>query len=176
MPDRFAELAQVPPTELEALLRSGLPIDTDTLEGLWHGYSLAMPAPLFKLFGHFGKTFVREPSGRMRGWNVRMRQGAGWTPMTFRGKPVTYGHYEVVDEPQDALADQYPNAFLIDYGKGRNRAWDPLGRVRDWVVQVDDGVLLGRMYLALGGRQVPTPSYFALARAADVAELVSPPA
>lgn len=178
MSDRFAELATLPATELEALLRSGLPFDVETLgDSLWHGYSLAMAAPVFKLFGRFGKAFVRDPvSGRIRGWNVRMRQGVdAWTPALFRGRAVTYGHYEVIDEPQGPLSDLYPNAFMIDYGKGGNRSWDPLALVRDWVVAVDDDVLVGRMYLSLGGRQVATPSYFGLVRGGALTELVVPP-
>jgi len=176
--ERFAELATLPASELEAMLRSGLPLDVDTLgDDLWHGYSLAMAAPLFKLFGRFGKTFVRDPAtGRVRGWNVRMRQGVdAWTPALFRGKAVTYGHYEVIDEPVGPLSDAYPNAFMIDYGRGGNRPWDPLAVVRDWVVSVDDDVLLGRMYLALGGRQVATPSYFGLARGEKLTDIVMPP-
>ena len=137
MSDRFAELATLPASELEALLRSGLPFDVETLgDSLWHGYSLAMAAPVFKLFGRFGKAFVRDPvSGRIRGWNVRMRQGVdAWTPALFRGRAVTYGHYEVIDEPQGQLSDLYPNAFMIDYGKGGNPRLDPTNRVRDPIV------------------------------------------
>lgn len=178
MGDRFAELAALSPSELEGLMRGGLPLEVETLaDCLWQGYSLAMAAPVFALFGHFGKTFVRDPAtGRVRGWNVRMRQGTdAWTPTVFRGRAVTYGHYEVIDEPRGPLADTYPNAFMIDYGKGGNRLWDPLAIVRDWVVAVDDDILVGRMYLALGGRQVATPSYFGLARGEALTELVSPP-
>jgi hypothetical protein len=175
---RFADLVGLEPTALEALMRTGQPLELAALEGwLWHGLSLAMPAPLFKLFGRFGKAFHHDPStGRTRGWNVRMRRGDGeWTPALFRGRPVTYGHYEVVPHPEGALAEAYPQAFLIDYGKGGNRSWDPLARVRDWVVCVGDDVLLGRMYLSLGGRQVPTPSYFGLARGTPLDAIVDPP-
>lgn len=193
---RFAELAELPASELEACLRSGLPVDVDSLadtfEGggggsggarasgtLWHGYALAMPSQLFKLFGRFGKTFVRDARG-VRGWNVRMQQAGPdderpWTAAVFRGRAVTYGHYRVIEEPEGAQAEAYPNAFLIDYGLGGNRAWDPLARVRDWVVALDDDLLVGRMFLSLGGRQVATPSYFALARGEPVVERVDPP-
>ena len=175
---RFDPVAKLTPTELEGALREGRKATEAQLAGhLWHGLSLVMPQPLFSLFGRFGKTFHLDQSqgGRLRGWNVRMRQGRGarggsvepegWIPFTFRNKQVTYGFYEVDLAPTShKLAATYPNAFLIDYGKAGNRAWDPLGRVRDWVVAIDDDLLLGRMYLAFGGRSVATPSYFALAR------------
>jgi len=175
---RFTDLAELPPTELESLLQAGQPTHLDRLAGfMFHGWSLAMPAPLFSLFGRFGKTFHRDPAtGRVRGWNVRMRQNVeAWTPALFRGRPITYGHYEVIGDPEGALAGTYPNAVLIDYGRGGNRAWDPLARVRDWVVAVDDDLLLGRMYLSLGGRQVATPSYFGLARGERLTEVIEPP-
>lgn len=178
MGTRFADLAKLTPAELEGLLQAGQPTRPEALVGwLFHGWSLAMPAPLFSLFGRFGKTFHHDPeSGRVRGWNVRMRQNVeGWEPALFRGRAITYGHYELIDAPGGALARQYPNAVLIDYGKGGNRAWDPLGRVRDWVVAVDDDLLVGRMYLSLGGRQVATPSYFGLARGAALTDIVDPP-
>jgi hypothetical protein len=175
---RFAELGGLPGGELEGLMRGGVRVEVAALcDHLWHGYALAMPAPLFKLLGRFGKTFMHdEARGVVRGWNVRMRQGIdSWTPALFRGRAVTYGHYVVIAEPEGSVAEAYPNAFLIDYGKGGNRAWDPLGRVRDWVVGLDDDLLLGRMYLSLGGRQVQTPSYFGLARGEALDELVEPP-
>ena len=178
MGTRFIDLAKLTPPELESLLKQGEPTSPEALAGfLFHGWSLAMPAPLFSLFGRFGKTFHRDPAtGRVRGWNLRMRQGDdAWTPALFRGRPITYGHYEVIGSPGGALAELYPNALLIDYGKGGNRAWDPLGRVRDWVVAVDDDLLVGRMYLSLGGRQVPTPSYFGLARGEPLTDIIDPP-
>lgn len=177
MAQRFAELARRSPSELEELMRDGRPIALESLhDAMWHGYSLAMPSVLFKLFGLFGKTFVHDAGrGVVRGWNVRMRQGTDWTPATVRGRVVTYGHYHAVAEPPGPLADRYPNAFLIDYGRGGNHRWDPLARVRDWMVALDDELLLGRMYLALAGRDVPTPSYFALARGEGVDHVVEPP-
>ncbi len=187
--NRFDEVAKLPAAELENILKEGTKTDEGKLEGwLWHGLSLAMAPPLFAIFGRFGKAFHRDVSplpgrdpervGMLRGWNVRMSQkgATGWNPLEFRGKTVTYGHYDVITSPDGQLAKTYPNAFLIDYGKAGNRPWDPLGRVRDWVVAVDDDVLVGRMYLSLGGRSVPTPSYFALARGARLTDIAVPPA
>jgi hypothetical protein len=187
--NRFEPVVDKNPHELEGLLRQGRRVDPEALEGwLWHGLSLGLAPPLFALFGRFGKTFHRETSqlpgrdpasvGGLRGWNVRMRQKGveGWVPLTFRGRTVTYGFYDVLPEPRGQLSQTYPEAFLIDYGRAGNRAWDPLGRVRDWVVGVEDDLLLGRMYLSLGGRNVPTPSYFALARGERLTEIAVPPA
>jgi hypothetical protein len=157
--------------ELEAILKTAPPVPLDRLSGhLFHGMSLAMPAPLFALFGKFGKSFVADPAtGELVGWNTRMRQNATaepWTPLLVRGREVQYGKYRVAPHGAPSGAP-YPGALLIDYGRGGNRSWDPLGRVRDFIAAVDGAegnVWLGRMFLALGGRLVPTPSYFGLAR------------
>lgn len=141
---------------------------------LWHGLSLALPAPAFALFGKFGKTFTIDLAhGDIRGLNVRMRQRAGdaWEPARLAGRELTYGRYRLVDAGPDA---PYPGALLIDYGRGMNRPWDPLGLVRDYIAEVEPGLWLGHMWLELGApgplarlappRLVPTPSWFALAR------------
>ncbi len=167
----LTDLAGRSSAELEAILKTAPPVPLDRLAGhLFHGMSLAMPAPLFALFGKFGKSFVADAAtGELAGWNTRMRQnatGEPWTPLVVRGREVHYGKYRVAPHGPQSWAP-YPGALLIDYGRGGNRSWDPLGRVRDFIVAVDgtDGnVWLGRMLLALGGRLVPTPSYFGLAR------------
>lgn len=161
---------------LDALLasRSG-PAPQSLVPFIYRGLSLQLPAPAFSLFGKFGKTFVADATGH-RGWNVRMHQNGvddTWRPVLFKAKPVTYGHYRL--RPGDT-SDPFPNALVIDYAPGGNRRLDPLQRVVDYVVAVGgDDLLLGRMYLRLANRLVPTRSYFALQRYLPVDADVSPP-
>jgi hypothetical protein len=169
-------LAQYSTPALEALLAERRGPSPDRLAGfLYRGLSLRLPSPAFALFGKFGKAFAADASG-VRGWNARMRQGGdpdAWQPLVVRGKPVTYGHYRLRLADGD---DPHPNALVIDYALGGNRRLDPLSRVVDYVVALgDDDLLLGRMYLRLGGRLVQTPSWFALQRHTPLEALVAPP-
>ena len=176
MPPGFFELQHHSQPALDALLAAGRGPDPASLAPyLYRGLSLRLPAPAFSLFGKFGKTFIPDGAGH-RGWNVRMHQNEAddaWRPRVVRGRPVTYGHYRL--RPADAT-DPLPDALVIDYGLGGNRRLDPLGRVVDYVVAVGgDDLLLGRMYLRIGGRLVATPSYFALQRYLPVDTIVEPP-
>lgn len=153
---------------LEAVMRERAEAGMSAIDGLagfmWHGTALAMPAPLFRLLGKFGKAFVADAaSGLVSGWNVRMQQTADdrWDPKLLRGREIIYGRYQLVGPRADA---PYPGALLIDYGLGKNKAWDPLRTVRDFVVELEPGLWLGHMYLQVAGRLVATPSWFALAR------------
>ena len=62
--------------------------------------------------------------------------------------------------------DRYPQALLLDYGCGRNPAFDPSALLRDYLVQVDPrdpDLLLGHAFLALGPARVAA-GYFVLER------------
>ena len=60
----------------------------------------------------------------------------------------------------------YPNALLLNYGKGNNPPFDPSSFLRDYLVQVDpenDDLLLGKAFVALGPARLFV-SYFVLER------------
>lgn len=160
--------------ELEARLRDGHPVPPEALAGRrYDGVSIGMPAILERLtWKTFRKAFCRDPDGRIRGWNVRMRQDGlepPWRPQLRGGQPRTFGHFEVVVD-DDGHA-------LLDYRLGRNRRLDPTSRILDPLVALEPGdmsLLFGRTLVAVGGRRLPTPAYFALLRPVDLDEIVQP--
>jgi hypothetical protein len=157
---------------LARALADGRRLDPARLAGwTYHGTSLGLPAWLERLtWKTFAKAFVREADGRIRGWNVRCRQATPptWQPRTRGGAPVTFGHFLVVDGG---------DGVLLDYGRGGNRALDPVGAVRDPLVALDDDGdrLLGRSLVSVAGRHLPTPSYFLLERGSPVTHVAVPP-
>jgi|GEM_PF-2026147 len=172
----FLELQSFSVEALDALLARNSGPNPDNVAGyLYRGLALKMPAPAFSLLGKFGKAFVKDGAG-LRGWNVRMQQNAlddAWRPVEFKGKPVTYGHYRT---RPTAPSERHPQAMTIDYALGGNRRLDPSSRIVDYLVAVGgDDLLLGRLYLNLGGRLIPMPSYFVLQRYLPVTATVSPP-
>lgn len=163
------QLMAVSVRELGRTLATGLAFDPATLAGwTYHGTSLGLPGWIERLtWKTFVKAFVREPDGRVRGWNVRCEQGdpPTWRPRRKAGVPVTFGHF---------LVDG--RSGVLDYSRGGNRRGDPVRAVRDPLVALDDrgDRLLGRTLVAVAGRQVPTPSFFLLERGAPVEHIAMP--
>lgn len=166
------QLLRATGAELADALARGRRVEPASLAGsVFHGTSLGLPAWIERLtWKTFAKVFVREPDGVVRGWNVRLEQGTPptWQPRRRHGAPVTFGHFEVVDDG---------DRLVLDYGRGGNRAGDPIAALRDPLVALDDGGdrLLGRSLVALAGRTLPTPSYFVLVRAGSVEHVARPP-
>lgn len=132
--------------ELAAQLRHGRPVRAEEILGWqYRGTSLGLPAWVEALtWKHFVKVFHRDAFGRARGWNVRCHEG--WRFKIKRGVPVTFGHFDVVEEPA---------GLMLVYGT----LVDPL-------VALDDraDTLLGCSRLRIAGRDLQTPSYFRLDR------------
>lgn len=155
-----ADLLALPRRELMALLARGHAIDPRALDdSQYRGTSLGLPAVVERLtWKTFRKVFHRDPrSGRLRGWNVRLRQGPGpATPMMRDGAPRTFGHYAVRPLRGQRLPVALGDGLLLDYG-----------RLRDPLVALAPGrtdLLLGWSFLDLGLGQLRTPSFFALER------------
>jgi hypothetical protein len=77
-----------------------------------------------------------------------------------------FGFYEVAPVDATARDNKYLHAVLLDYGKGKNPAYDPSQVLRDYVVQVDaknPDLFLGKAYAALGPLRIPT-NFFILER------------
>ena len=151
----------------EAMLTSPPP-DLDELLG-WEFYGYNLP-DFTSLLGirKFMKGFLPgEGEELLRGYNLRVRPRGGpldpWDVVRARsGAPLRHGFFNVVaPSPPD---DLYPQSLLINYDCGRNPAWDPSGRLRDYLVALGPDTLLGKAYLALGSRRVPV-SAFVLQRA-----------
>jgi hypothetical protein len=66
--------------------------------------------------------------------------------------------------PVDPAArdNRYLQALLLDYGAGGNAWYDPSRPIRDYLVQVDENLLLGRAFLALGPLRASARTYFVL--------------
>lgn len=182
----FDELLSMGRPELAGVLRNGFPIAPDELDDTEYvGVSLGVPTWVEKLtWKTFEKVFHRDPSsGELRGWNVRLQQGGVHAPPEPQrgpdGEPVTFGHFKVVDAAGYPSPHALRAGLMLDYGQGGNAPRDPLGRLRDPLVAVNEGdvsLLLGWSYLELGRARVPTPSYFVLRRQGPLGHRVSPPA
>lgn len=157
----LADLRAAAPADLARLFAAGRPFDPDELAGqVCAGVSLGLPRALERLtWVKFAKAFARDPaSGRLRGWNLRVVQDGlerPWRAVARRGRPVAFGHFEVV---------RIAGGVVLDYRRGGSPL-RPLALLRDPLVSLSGGsieLLLGRTLLALGRRQLATPSYFAL--------------
>lgn len=158
--------------ELAQRLRNGHPIEPSALDDrAYRGISLGLPAWIESLtWKKFRKTFHRDPAtGELRGWNVRLLQNglaAADEPLQKRGRPWTFGHYEVTDGADRNMPAGTDRGLLIDYGHStRNPALDFTRLLRDPIVALNPGdasVLLGWSYVQLGPINLSTPSYFLL--------------
>ncbi len=158
-------LLPLAPAALQAAMDRGARVPADALAGAWYrGTSLGLWSWVERLsWKTFAKVFHRD-GGALRGWNVRLHQdglGAPPRPRTRAGRPIVFGHYAVVEDP---------DGVVLDYGRGANPRLDPTRMVRDPLVALDpDGaVLLGRTWLVVGARRLPTPSFFLLERAGAI--------
>jgi len=163
---RVLQLEQTPMHELEReFMRGGTP-DVDDLVG-WEFRGINhLPlnvVPLAQLVGikKFVKGFYREESGRVMGYNRPVKRNVldgRWHVADKR-----FGFYEVHDVDATARDNQYLHAVLLDYGRGGNKALDPTSVLRDYVVQLEDDIYLGKAYSALGPLRIPT-NFFILER------------
>lgn len=171
-------LLEVPRGALARAFEAGWAVAPEELAGArYRGISLGLPALVERLtWKTFCKVFAAiEVSGQVRvvGWNERLEQTGLDGPLVAlerRGEPVRFGHFEVV---RDAAG-----GALLDYGRGGNAPWDPVGLVRDPLVSLrrdSAEVLLGRTWLALGGWRLDTPSWFLLERAGPLTEAAPAP-
>ena len=111
----------------------------------------------------FIKGFELQPDGSVVGYNRHVRGGdlsTPWTPSPWQGKD-RFGYYSVTPVDASARDNRYLNALLLDYGAGGNPPRDPTAVLRDYLVRIDDGLYLGRAYVALGRARIPI-GYFAL--------------
>ena len=168
------DLAKAGSGRLHALLRAGEAPDISRLAG-WEYRGVNMPAALPKLLGirRFIKGFLPQHEGRYVGYN---RQVAGseldqpWTPRPQRDGRERYAYFAVNPVDPAAADNRYPHAVLFDYGAAPEPEPGLAGRLRDYVVRVAPGVddlLLGRAFLAVGGRRLPV-GWFAIERASPI--------
>lgn len=167
-----ADLAAMSRRELMAVMQAGHPIDPAALDDTeYRGVSLGLPRIVERLtWKTFKKAFHRDSTtGRLRGWNVRIDQRApeDYRPKTKRGRPVTFGHFEVVSAAGYDMPRACDRGLVLDYGRGRHRPFEPTAALRDPIVAIEAGsteLLLGWSYVELPLGRVGTPSFFSLER------------
>jgi hypothetical protein len=150
----------------KAFIDAGTP-DLDDLVG-WEFRGInRMPlnrVPFAQLVGikKFCKGFFRAEDGRVMGYNSPVARNA--LDGRWHIAPKKFGFYEV--HPVDATArdNNYLHAILLDYGKGGNKALDPTAGLRDYVVQLDKDLLLGKAYYAIGPVRLGPSNFFILER------------
>lgn len=166
---RYLELGRLGQAELEALMRRGTRPDPEHLVGWeFRGRNVAWWAERSPIL-QFVKGFYRDAAGRVWGYNEPVRQDgldAPWSALPSEADPKRFGFYRV--EPVDPASrdNEYLQALLLDYGRGRNPLWEPARVLRDYLVRIDpdsDDLLLGKAYLALGPARVAT-NFFLLER------------
>lgn len=157
-----SDVAPLPLDALEDLLAKGHPVTPEELAGsVFFGVSLGLPALVERLtWKTFAKAFYVEGS-EIVGCNVRLEQTGLDGPLrprrNARGEPVTFGPFVVRWRER---------GVVLDYG-ARNPRFGPLAHVRDPLVAVNRGsteLLLGTSRLAVGWKELATPSWFTLER------------
>lgn len=169
--------------QLRERLVGGYPIDVDQIaDWEYRGISLGMPEFVDRLaWKTFLKTFHREESGVVRGWNVRLEQYGIDGPIELMekdGEPIRFGHYRVAPLADYTLPCPVKRGLMLDYGLGGNPTLDPTRFVRDPVVALEEGSverLLGWSYVDLAGIRLGTPSFFLLERLRPLEDVVPAP-
>jgi hypothetical protein len=122
--------------------------------------------PVAQIIGikKFVKGFFKTEDGRVMGYNKPVARNALDGRWKVAEKP--FGYYEVAPVDPTSRDNKYLHSVLLDYGKGKNPAYDPSQVLRDYVVQVDatnPNLFLGKAYGAFGPLRIPT-NFFILER------------
>ena len=156
-PDRgpspgFLSLADEPAAALAARMRRGHPVSATALDGYeFRGLNTARRLELAGA-DRFVKGFMRG-----RGYNRRVRRGRRTDPWLPPGQPDPPPFAPFTVGPVDAASrdNRYLQALLLDYGALARGPLDPAGKIRDYLVGIDDDLLLGHAFIALGPFRAP---------------------
>lgn len=166
--------------DLFEIVRRGAPLDLDAIaDTTYTGIDLSMPAWFHRLmWKSFRKTFHRDPgSGVVRGWNVKVEQ-TGWDSppapkRDSRGRPLTFGHYEVRSAAGLKFPRGWSGGHYLDYRFAGNTFFDFPARAGYCpLVSVNPGdseLLLGWEVFNVAGVQVPIRDFWALKREGPLA-------
>jgi hypothetical protein len=155
----------------------GQPVDPASLaDTRFRGVTLGLPALIERLaWSLFAKDVIRDDDGALVGWNVRLQQPAQRDPTTLatttlrpritRRTPQLFAPFVVAGTPDGGNAR---DGGGLDYRP--THRWSPLAAVIDPLVVLnrddddddDVPVLLGVSRVAVGGRHITTPTWFAL--------------
>ena len=166
---RYKQLAGLPRAALEAMVVGGETPSLPALVGYeYRGYNIA---PASELLGirKFIKAFFTTSSGAVYGCNTPVAQNGlnrPWKAKPSEASPRRYAFFRVTSVDPEVRDNTYLHALLLDYGRGRNPAYDPSRLLRDYLVRCvpgSDDLLLGKAYLAFGPARVAV-SFFLLER------------
>ncbi len=161
----LVSLATMSKTELDEVFDNAFEVLPEEVAGReYNGFN----HPVFTSFlgiRKFRKGF-KQVAGELRGYNIKVLQNGSpmnaWIPLKQPdGTDIRHGFY-LVEPAGPGCADT--EALFLDYGRGNNPLLDPSALLRDYLRKLEPDnadVLLGRAYLALGGREV-FMSYFLL--------------
>lgn len=161
--------------DLFSIVQKGEPLDLDALaDTTYTGIDLSMPEWFHKLmWKSFRKTFHRDPkTGVIRGWNVKVEQ-TGWdappaAKKDGKGRPLTFGHYEVRSAAGLAFPRGWSGGHYLDYRVAGNAFGDWPARAGYCpLVAVNAGsveLLLGWEVFHVCGVAIPLDDYWVLRR------------
>jgi hypothetical protein len=160
--ERALELAGLAGSELTQRMYRGRPPDPSALAG-WEYLGLNTARWLSAAGAdRFVKGFAEG-----YGYNRRVRRGARTEPWidAREREPAPFAFYRVADVDATARDNRYLNSLLLDYSAYASGAVDPAGRIRDFLVAVDDAheLLLGHAFLAVGRLRV-SATFFVIER------------
>lgn len=153
----YEELAKLPKSRLDDVMRAGSTPTAERLSGFeFRGFN---PPRFARVLGFqkFLKGFFTDASGKLAGYNLfvedaRAGISAPWVAKNGGGAANRHGFYDVEAVKPGRYYD-LPHAVLLNYGSGRNSAFNPEARIRDFLVQVDPDnpdIFLGKAYLDFG--------------------------
>lgn len=165
------QLLQMNNQQLFEVMQQGHAVPSSVAGKMYLGIDLSLPPIVNKiLWKTFRKTFYRDPaSGNIRGWNVRMQQ-TGYNvpgkPITDKtGRPVAFGHYELLDATGKTFPRNWKGDTFLDYGNIGN-AWYDMARLGYCpLVAVNKGsdeLLLGWEVFKIGSLFVPLNDFWLL--------------
>ncbi len=159
---RVRELAALTSRELSReFLRARTP-ELDALAG-WEFLGENHPAWARLLrIQKFIKGFYSQ-GGAVWGYNTPVCQNgldAPWIARPSPDRPRRFGFYRVDRVDPTARDNEYLHALLLDYGRGGNPRFDPTAGLRDYLVQVEPDLFLGKAYYRLGPLAVGTSFFF----------------
>ncbi len=161
---RNVQLASLPISELKKLLSTAPPPCPASLEGSWTGINRGLGSAVA------GKTqYIKElradatrPCAIGHGSNILVERVPieqlnhhGWRPLIDcqSGCVKRQGRYAIVARGKTEF----------DYSLGENPFWEPSRFLVDEIVQIDEGLLLGRANFQVGYVRIPV-AYFTLER------------
>lgn len=164
----FFDLLKVPEFILEALMKSGSTPDIEKLVGWeFRGHNVGLFPRLGRIL-KFKKGF-RKVGDEIIGYNVLIKQNSceePWIALPSEANPKRHGFYKVYPARFSPKYNRYPQALVLDYGKGGNPVYDPSQFLRDYLVKPfedNDDLYLGKAYIELFGKLIPV-GYFVLER------------